>query len=310
MLTRRHPLLKRLIQAPFILLALITISFFLTRLAPGDPFSSEKDLSPEIRQALNSHYHLDKPLTTQYLYYLKAIAKGDLGPSLKYKDRSVTTIVKQTLPNSILLGALAMALALVAGCTAGVIAALRPGSSTDFFAMSVAVLGISMPTFVIGAILQLIFATKLQLLPVAGYEGPLHIQFLILPAITLALPFSARIARLMRSGMIEALQSDFITTARAKGLSLFTILFKHAIPVASTSVIAYLGPASAAIMTGSLVIEKIFQIPGLGREFVESALNRDYALVMGTVIVYGSFLILFNLLSDLLQIIIDPKLRV
>ncbi len=309
MLTRRHPLLKRLIQAPFILLALITISFFLTRLAPGDPFSSEKTLTPEIRQALNSHYHLDGPLTTQYLYYLKSIVKGDLGPSLKYKDRDVTSIVKQTLPNSILLGALAMTLAIVVGCTAGIIAALRPGSSSDFFAMSVAVLGISMPTFVIGAVLQLIFATKLQWLPVAGYEGPLQMQFLILPAITLALPFSARIARLMRSGMIEALQSDFITTAKAKGLSFFTILFKHTIPVASVSVIAYLGPASAAIMTGSLVIEKIFQIPGLGREFVESALNRDYALVMGTVIVYGSFLILFNLLSDLLQIVIDPKLR-
>ena len=306
---RRHPLLKRLMQAPFILLALITISFFLTRLAPGDPFSSEKDLSLETIQALNTHYHLDKPLVTQYFYYLKGVAVGDFGPSFKYADRSVGEIIKATLPKSILLGAIALALAIVVGSFAGIIAALRPGSSSDFFAMGIAVLGISMPTFVTGAILQLLFATKLQWLPVAGYEGPFEPKYLILPAITLALPFTARIARLMRSGMIEALQSDFIKTAKAKGLPLRIILFRHAIPMASISVVAYLGPAAAAIMTGSLVIEKIFQVPGLGREFVESALNRDYSLVMGTVIVYGAFLILFNLLSDMLQLAIDPRLR-
>jgi len=309
MLKRRHPLLKRLIQAPFVLFALITISFFLTRLAPGDPFSSEKDLSPETIQALHTHYHLDKPLIVQYAYYLKGVAIGDFGPSFKYADRRVTDIIKSTLPKSILLGGIALFIAILVGSVAGIIAALRPGSSSDFVAMAIAVLGISMPTFVTGALLQLIFATKLQWLPVAGYEGPFEPKYLVLPAITLALPFAARIARLMRSGMIETLQSDFIKTAKAKGLPLRIILFRHAIPMASISVVAYLGPAAAAIMTGSLVIEKIFQVPGLGREFVESALNRDYSLVMGTVIVYGAFLILFNLLSDLLQLAIDPRLR-
>jgi oligopeptide transport system permease protein len=295
--------------APFVLWALITISFFLTRLAPGDPFSTEKELPPQTIEALQQHYHLDKPLFTQYLYYLKGVAVGDFGPSFKYSDRSVSDIIKDTLPKSILLGALSLILAILIGSIAGIIAALQPGSGTDFMAMTIAVLGISMPTFVTGAILQLLFATKLQWLPVAGYEGITHPTYLILPAITLALPFTARIARLMRSGMIETLQSDFIKTAKAKGLPWRIILFRHAIPMASISVIAYLGPAAAAIMTGSLVIEKIFQVPGLGREFVESALNRDYSLVMGTVIVYGAFLILFNLIADFTQLLIDPRLR-
>ncbi len=305
----RKILFKRLLQAPLILFILVTLSFFLMRFAPGGPFSGERDFEPEVEQALNERYHLDKSIVVQYWYFCTGLCRGDLGPSMKHRDRTVNEIIGYTLPHSMLLGFTALALAVGAGCAAGMAGALRPGSTKDYGVMLLAVSGISIPAFVTGPVLQMIFASRLKLLPAAGYDGVSDFSYLVLPAITLALPFGARIARLMRSGMIEILNCDFIQTAKAKGLSGWVIVFRHALPGGMVPVIAYLGPAAAAIMTGSLVVEKIFQIPGLGREFVESALNRDYPLVMGTVIVYGALLVFFNIFSDLVHYLIDPRLR-
>lgn len=302
-------LLKRLWQAPLILFILITISFILMRFAPGGPFSSEREFDPEVQQALNERFHLDKSVPVQYFHYMTGLAVGDLGPSLKHKDTTVSEIIGDRLPNSIVLGFSALVLAIGLGCSAGIISALRAGSSTDYSVMLLAVGGISIPAFVTGPILQTIFSVKLDLLPAAGYEGAGAVAYLILPSLTLSFPFIARIARLVRTGMVDTLNNDYIQTAKAKGLSMRKIVFRHALPGAIIPVVSYLGPAAAAMLTGSLVVEKIFQIPGLGREFVESALNRDYPLVMGTVIVYGSLLILFNILTDIIHTLIDPRLR-
>lgn len=305
----KNILFKRLLQAPLILFILVTLSFFLMRSAPGGPFSGERDFAPEVEQALNERYHLDKSVVVQYWYFCTGLCRGDLGPSMKHKDRTVVDIISNTLPHSLLLGFSALSLAIAVGCSAGIASSLRPGSAKDYLIMLLAVTGISVPAFVTGPIFQMMFSSKLKLLPTAGYDGLAEPVYLVLPALTLSLPFAARIARLMRSGMMETLSSDFIQTARAKGLSWYTVVFRHALPGGLIPVIAYLGPATAAILTGSLVVEKIFQIPGLGREFVESALNRDYPLVMGTVIVYGSLLVLFNIIADLLHIFIDPRLK-
>ena len=300
-------LLKRLIQTPVVLLTLITVSFFIMRFAPGGPFSDEKAVEPAVREALEAKYDLDKPLVVQYLLYLGNLARGDLGISMKHKATTVREIMANTLPASILIGFLAVQMALVIGIAAGCLAALRHNSFTDVGAMSGAVLGISIPTFVIGPLLQVAFAMKLGWLPVAGYSGLSGPLYLILPSVTLALPFAARIARLTRAGMLDVLNQDFIRTARAKGLSEWTIVFQHALRGGILPVISFLGPAIASIMTGSLVVEQIFQIPGLGREFIEAALNRDYTLVLGTVIVYGTALILFNLAADVFYAILDPR---
>lgn len=309
MLRGKNILFKRLLQAPLILFILLTLSFFLMRFAPGGPFSGERDFEPEVEQALNERFHLDKPVIVQYWYFCTGLCCGDLGPSMKHKDRTVVDIISNTLPHSLLLGFSALMLAVGVGCSAGIASSLRPGSVKDYSIMLFAVTGISVPAFVTGPIFQMLFSSKLKIFPAAGYGGLSEPAYLVLPALTLSLPFAARIARLMRSGMMETLSSDFIQTARAKGLSWFTVVFRHALPGGLIPVIAYLGPATAAILTGSLVVEKIFQIPGLGREFVESALNRDYPLVMGTVIVYGSLLVLFNIVADLVHYFIDPRLK-
>lgn len=300
-------IVRRILYAPIVLLCLVTATFFLIRLAPGGPFSQERDLSPEVEEALNARFHLDEPLLHQYGRVLGGAVRGDFGPSMKHRPRTVREIIAEHLPASMLLGGLAITLALWSGVTIGIISALRVNTLTDYIGMGTAVLGISLPSFVFGPLLQLLFAMRLGWLPVAGYGSAAH---LVLPALTLSLPFAARFARLTRAGMLEILSEDFIRTARAKGLPERTVVIRHALPGALVPVVSFLGPAIAAITTGSLVVEKVFNIPGLGREFVESALNRDYTLVMGTTITYGAFIIICNMLSDIAYTVIDPRVRV
>ena len=300
---------SRLLQAPVVLFLLVTLSFFLMRFAPGGPFSNERQLDPEIERALNAKYNLDQPLGIQYVLFLKHLLKGDLGPSFKHKNQTVNEIIARTLPNSLVLGVVSLLLALSIGVGSGIIASLHHNSMVDYGFMACAMIGISLPTFVIGPLLQLVFAIQRHWLPLAGYDGLESPSFLVLPAITLALPFAARIARLTRAGMLEILNQDFILTARAKGLQSHVVIFRHALRGGILPVVSYLGPAFASIATGSLVVEKIFQLPGLGREFIEGALNRDYTLVMGTVIVYGVLIIVFNLLADIAYGVLDPRVR-
>lgn len=301
-------ILKRLMLVPLVLLILITISFFLIRLAPGDPFSAEKDISPEVRAAFEARYNLDKPLPMQYVHFLKMTLQGDLGLSMKNKQKTVNEIIGEALPKSLYLGALALTLALLIGMTAGIIAAVRQNSSVDLTCMGLAVLGISLPTFLIGPMFQIIFAVHFKILPISGYADG-QWDHMVLPAFTLALPFSARVARLMRAGMLDSLKQEYIRTAKAKGLPDWKVVLKHALRGGVQPVISFLGPAIASITTGSLVVEKIFNLPGLGREFVESAINRDYSLVLGTVILYGTFIIICNILTDIIQGMIDPRVR-
>ena len=298
--------LRRLVLAPVVLLALVSVTFFLVRLAPGSPFSAERALPPEAEQALQASYGLDQPLGRQYLRFLGNLARGDLGPSLKHRARTVNEIIAAHLPVSIRLGVTAMVLALILGGAAGMISALRPRTAWDYVAMALAVLGLSLPVFVLGPLLQLVFARRLGWLPISGVGDIWH---LVLPALALALPFAARFARLLRAGLLDTLGENFIRTARAKGLRETTVILRHALRGGCLPLVSYLGPALAAVTTGSLVVEKIFAVPGLGREFIESALNRDYTLVMGTVIVYGGFIIIGNLLTDLAYAALDPRVR-
>jgi oligopeptide transport system permease protein len=297
---------KRFLLAPLILLVMISATFFLVRLAPGGPFSAERALPPEVEKAMMARYHMDDPLLTQYAYYLGSLLKGDLGPSLKHRERTVNQIVAEHLPVSFVLGAWALVISLCLGLGAGLLSALVPRTIFDYAAMGLAVLGISLPAFVVGPLLQMGFARGLKWFPVAGTGSWEH---LVLPAFALGLPFAARFARLTRAGMLDVLSEDFIRTARAKGLTECTVILRHSLRGGMLPVVSFLGPAIASITTGSLVVERIFSIPGLGREFVESALNRDYTLVMGTVIVYGTMIIFCNLLTDLAYAVLDPRVR-
>lgn len=296
----------RSLHALFVLFLIITITFFMIRMAPGGPFSRDRSYSPEVENALNKKYHLDKPITTQFLLYLGGLLKGDFGPSLKQKDHSVNEIIARHFPVSFILGMISILIALFTGVLAGIVSALFKRSVWDYSVMGVAIIGISLPPFVFGPVLQFLFTRYLKWFPVEGFSSFSHI---VLPSITLALPFSARFARLMRSAMLDVLSEDYIRTARSKGMSERIVITRHAIKGAFHPVVSFLGPSIAAITTGSLVVEKIFGIPGLGREFVESALNRDYMLVMGTVIVYGAMIVCCNLLSDLFQAFLDPRVN-
>jgi oligopeptide transport system permease protein len=298
-------LFRRLIFVPIILFILITITFFLVRMAPGGPFSSDRELPQGVEEALTIKYDLDGSIASQYFRYLIRLLHGDLGPSLKQKDFSVNEIISNHLPPSILLGITALLISLFVGISAGLISALKSNSMLDYFTMGLAVIGISLPVFVFGPLLQTLFSRVFHILPVSGYEGVS--LYLILPAITLGLPFAARFARLTRAGMLDVLSEDFITTARSKGLTERTIVLRHALKGALLPVISFLGPAIASITTGSLVVEKIFRIPGLGKEFIESALNRDYFMIMGTVILYGTLIIICNLAVDLVYGYLDPR---
>jgi oligopeptide transport system permease protein len=285
------------------------------RIAPGGPFDSQRRLPPEIEHNIKAAYDLDKPLYQQYFIYLGKLAHGDLGPSFKNKDFTVTELIADGLPVSAKLGLSAIFLAIVLGLTTGTIAALRQNKATDYSVMSMAMIGITIPTFVMAPILTLIFGVYgVSLfgydisLPVGGWNGGAF-RNMILPVIVLSLPQIAVIARLTRGSMVEVLHSNYVRTARAKGLSGFQVVIRHALRAAILPLVSYLGPAIAGILTGSLIVEQIFGIPGIGRYFVNGALNRDYTLVMGVLIYYATFVILLNLLADLLYAVLDPRVR-
>ena len=302
----RHAAVRLLGLIPTLLL-LITIAFFMIRIAPGGPFDGEKVLPPEIRANLDANYHLDEPLLQQYFRYLGQIVTGDFGPSFQYKDWTVNELIARGFPVSATIGGLAMVLAFVLGTLIGTFAALRQNTVMDYSVMGVAMLGISIPNFVVAPLLVLGVAVYAGWLPAGGWDWSW--QRMVLPVITLALPVVAYIARLTRGSMIEVLHSNYIRTARAKGLPESLVVRRHAFKPAILPVISYMGPATAALITGSVVIERIYSIPGLGSYFVQGALNRDYTLVMGVVIFYGIVIIVLNFIVDLLYAWLNPRIR-
>lgn len=297
---------RRLVQVIPVLFIIITATFFMVRFVPGGPFTAEKAIPPEILRNIEAHYGLDQPLGRQYLNYLGKIAHGDLGPSFKYSNRSVNEIIADKLPVSLELGALSLACALSVGLTLGVLAAVRRNSGLDYLASSLGMLGICVPTFVLGPLLVLFFAIHLGWVNASGWYTAADRA---LPALTLGLVYAAYIMRLTRAGMLEVLHQDYIRTARAKGASEFRIITRHALRGGLLPVVSFLGPATAGILTGSFIIETIFQIPGLGREFVNSAFNRDYTLVLGTVMLYAGLIVVLNLATDVVQVWLNPKLK-
>jgi len=304
----RRYVVRRLLGAPLVILVLMVASFVLIRSAPGGPFDKEKAVAPEMRERLNARYGYDKPLQVQFFRYMRPLLlDGDLGISTKQKGRSVNEIISEHAGPSVWLGLAATALALLIGLTSGLIAGMRRNSIFDYTSMTGAMIGLALPTFVVGPLLVLVFAMKLDWFHVAGWEKfPLD---LVLPAFTLSLPFAARVARLTRAGMLEVVHQDYIRTARAKGLSETAIVLRHTLKGALLPVVTFLGPAVAQLLTGSLVVETIFGVPGLGVEFVQSALNRDYELALGLVVFFGTILIVFNLVVDIAYGFLDPRIR-
>ena len=312
--------LRRLLIAAPTLFLIISLSFFLMHLAPGGPFDAEASLEPEVIANLQAAYDLDKPVVVQYGLYLGKVAQGDFGPSIVYIDRTVTELLAIGLPVSLKLGLSAMVLAILIGGSLGVLAALRQNTSADYAVMSMAMTGIAVPSFVMAPLMSLNFGVILKILPVATLEprGSLAealptlapITPYIMPVIALALPQIAILARLTRGAMIETLRQNYIRTARAKGLATSSVVWTHAMKAAALPVVSYLGPAVASVVTGSIVIEQIFQLPGMGRFFIQGALNRDYPLVLGIVIVYAVAVIILNLIVDLLYGVLDPKVKV
>jgi oligopeptide transport system permease protein len=299
--------LRRMASAIPTLLVLVVLAFCMMRAAPGGPFDTERVLPDEVKAQLEAQYRLDLPLVQQLGHYLADVLRGDLGPSFQYAEFSVNELIGQSFPVSLQLGLSALLLALVVGGGAGMLAAVRQNRPADHGVMTLAMTGISIPNFVVAPLLILLFAVTLGWLPAGGWEGGWKSR--VLPVVALALPQIAYIARLMRGSMIEVLHQPFIRTARAKGLRGRQVMLRHALRPALLPVLSYLGPAAAGIITGSVVIEQIFGIPGLGRYFVQGALNRDYGLVMGVVIFYGVLIIAFNFLVDLLYGVLDPRVR-
>jgi oligopeptide transport system permease protein len=300
--------LLRIVGAIPTLLLVIALAFMMVHAAPGGPFDSERVVSAEIEANIAARYHLDDPLPLQFLRYLGGLLRGDLGPSYRYVDYTVGELIANALPYSMLLGAVAMALALLLGVSAGTAAALRQGTSFDRIVMGLSMTGISIPVFVVAPVLVLLFAVKLHWLP-AGWSGASGAGKYVLPVITLALPQIAYIARLARASMIDVLGRDFIRTARAQGLGTSTVVRVHALKPAMLPVLSYMGPAIAAILTGSVVVEEVFGIPGIGQLFVRGALNRDYTLVLGVVVFYASLIVALNLIVDILYAAIDPRVH-
>jgi oligopeptide transport system permease protein len=297
----------RLLQAIPVLLIVISLTFMLVHSAPGGPFSADKAVPPEVIKALEAQYNLDQPLWQQYVSYLGDVLQGDFGPSFKYPGRDVTELIAAGLPATAELAFYAMLVALVIGVNAGVAAAMRPNTAQDYIPMSAAMVGICMPSFLLGPLLVLVFGIHLEWLPVSGWGDMPGDK--ILPAITLGTGYAAYIARLSRGGMLEVLSQDYIRTARAKGLSEPLVIAKHALRGGLIPVVAFLGPAFAGLLGGSFVVETIFQIPGLGRFYVQAAFNRDYTMILGTTVFFSTLIIVFNLLSDMLAIWLNPKLR-
>ena len=312
-------LLRRLFVAIPTLFLVVTVTFFMIRAAPGGPFDNARRLSPEIERNVRAHYGLDRPLAVQYGNYLVGVLHGDFGPSLKYRDRTVLSILHDNYRPSLIIGAVALTLASLVGVSLGVLAALRHNRPPDYGVMAVAILGVCIPTFVTGPLLVLVFASTLGWVPTAGWqETSITVPLLgalprpaniILPVVVLALPQIAIISRLTRAGMIEVLSSNYVRTARSRGLSERRVGVRHALRAALTPLVSYLGPAFAGILTGSLIVETVFNLPGLGKFFVNSALTRDYTVVMGMTILYASLILALNLVADVLYAALDPRIR-
>jgi oligopeptide transport system permease protein len=300
--------LRRVLAAIPTLLVIITLSFFMLRAAPGGPFTEARRLPPQVLANLERMYHLNEPVWEQYGRYLTHILRGDFGPSYVYRSTTVNALIEQGLPVDLTIGGLALALALLIGMPLGILAALRQNTAWDYVSMAGAMAGISVPTFVVAPLLILLLAVKAHWLPAGSWSNgaPDH---LVLPVLALALPLIAYVARMMRGSMIEVLNSPYIRTARAKGLPERTVILRHALKPALMPLISFLGPAVVNTLTGSIVVEEIFGLPGIGRFFVDGALNRDYTLVMGVTILYAMLIIAFNLLADLLYGVLDPRAR-
>ncbi|UDG81588.1 Oligopeptide transport system permease protein OppB [Candidatus Profftia lariciata] len=290
------------------LFILITISFFIMRLTPGSPFTNERILQPELLANIEEKYHFNDSIWKQYSQYMLQLSHGNFGPSFKYKDYSVNDLISAAFPVSAKLGFIAFILAIILGLTAGILASIKQNSKWDYVVMGFAMIGVVIPNFVVAPLLILIFAIQLRWLPAGGWNGG-DIKFMILPIVALFLSYIANIARITRSSMIEILHSNFIRTARAKGLSMYRIIIHHALKPALLPVISYSGITLVGIITGSMVIETIYGLPGIGKLFVNGALNRDYSLVMSLTIIVGMLTILFNAIIDILYAIIDPKIR-
>jgi oligopeptide transport system permease protein len=299
--------IRRVLGAIPTLFIIITLTFFVIHAAPGGPFDSEQATPPQIRANLEAAYGLNQPVYIQYLRYLHGLVHGDFGPSFRYRDFTVTELITRGLPVSLALGVAALVLSIGVGVSLGVWAALRRDRPTDHALRMFAILGITLPSLVVAPLLALIFGVKLHWLPVGGWDG--SIRTLILPTLALALPMIAFVSRLTRASLLEILTSGFIRTARAKGLPERIVIMRHALRPALLPVVSYLGPATAAVLTGSLVVETVFNIPGIGKYLVQGALNRDYLLVMGIVIVYATLTLLMNLLVDLVYGVLDPRIR-
>jgi oligopeptide transport system permease protein len=300
--------LRRLLSAVPTLFIVVTLSFFMMRIAPGGPFNLERPLEPQVLENLKRVYGLDLPLWQQYAQYLGNVLQGDFGPSFIYRDYTVSELILQALPYSMILGSWALLISVVGGVTIGTYAALRQNSWIDYSVMSIATAGTTIPNFVIGPLMSLVFAVMLRWVPAGGW-GEGGFRELILPMIALALPQMAVFARLTRGSMLEALRADHVRTARAYGLPARSVVVTHALRAALMPAVSYLGPAAAGLLTGSVVVETIFSLPGVGRYFVLGALNRDYTLVMGTVVLISVFIVVFNLIVDILYALIDPRVR-
>ena len=299
-------ILRRSIELVATMFIIITVSFFLIRLAPGSPFASEREVPEEVLEQMNARYGLDKPLTVQYFNYVKSLLQGDLGPSMKYPQRSVNEIIAIGFPVTLLVALVALSWALLIGVPAGIIGAIRQNTGWDYAAMAGAMVGISLPAFVLGPLLVLAFSLTYQFLPAGGWGSWKHV---VLPGITLGAIRAGYIARLTRGGMLEVVRADYIRTAKAKGLSERLVIWRHMIKGGLLPVVTYLGPAIAFMLVGSIVVEKIFNLPGIGPYFVDAAVNRDWFLVMGIIVLEAAFLLTMNLLVDIAYGLIDPRIR-
>lgn len=300
-------IVQRLLTAIPVLFLVILVTFILIRMAPGGPFDAERAVPPQVLENLNKRYHLDDPLPVQFGNYLWHLLQGDFGPSFKYPSRTVTEVIAAGLPVTLELSVYALMIAIIVGLTAGIIASLKPNTPQDYVPMSLAMMGICLPSFVLGPLLILAFGLGLEWLPVSGWGVSAGDK--ILPALTLGAAYAAYIARLSRGGMLETLSQDYIRTARAKGLPEWRVVYYHALRSGIAPVVAFSGPAVAGLLSGSFVVETIFQIPGLGRFYLQAAFNRDYTMILGLTILFAFFIILCNLLADILQVWLNPKLR-
>lgn len=303
----RH-LAQRLLTAVPTLIIIATLAFALLHATPGGPFDSAKRIPPQIERSIEAQYHLDEPLWRQYLLYMGSLARGDLGPSYQYRDTTVNELIRQGFPVDATIGTCALLAALLLGSLFGIVAALRRDTTWDYVPMLFASLGIALPVFVVGPLLILVFAVTLHWLPSGDWRSG-SVRYLILPVAALALPYMAYVARMVRGAALEVLTSPFIRTARAKGLPLRTVILRHALRPILTPVVSFIGPAFAGVLTGSIIIESVFGLPGIGRYFLTGAINRDYTLVVGITVLYGALIIVCNLLADLCYAWLDPRVR-